>query len=654
MITINGVSVYFGGVELFGDISFQVGKRDRIGLVGRNGAGKTTLLRIVAGELEPQSGEVSVPSGTKIGYLPQQMVHKDGKTLFNETLSAFTEIRALEKQIEELNTLISGRTDYESPGYMELIEKLSETTERFRILGGDTVNARVERVLHGLGFRSADFGRKTEEFSGGWRMRIELAKILLREPDLLLLDEPTNHLDIESIQWLEVFLADFSGAVILISHDRALLDALTNRTIEISLGRTYDYKAPYSKYVELRRERREQQMAAYTNQQKEIRDTEKFIERFRYKATKAVQVQSRIKHLEKIERVEIDQEDLSSINVTFPPSPRAGSIVVEMEGVSKSYGDIKVLQNIDLIIERGEKIAFVGRNGEGKTTLSRIISGELDYSGKFIPGHNVKIGYFAQNQDELLDEEKTVLETIDSIAAGEVRKKIRGILGAFLFSDEEVEKKVKVLSGGERSRLAIAKMLLEPCNLLVLDEPTNHLDMHSKDVLKQALVKYDGTVIVVSHDREFLDGLVSKIYEFRNRKLSEHTGGIYDFLRRRNIGCLTQLETPAEKGKTIRKESIFSENKINYNKKREQEREIRKVVTKIGKTERVIEKLEGAIEEMDKQIASPDKSSEKMDDGDFFARYENYKSELEEEMENWEKLSTQLEKMQKDLSILKR
>lgn len=654
MITINGVSVYFGGVELFGDISFQVGKRDRIGLAGRNGAGKTTLLRLVAGELEPSGGEVSVPSDTRIGYLPQQMVHKDGKTLFNETLSAFSEIRALEKQIEELNGLISGRTDYESSAYMELIEKLAETSERFRIMGGETVNARVEKVLNGLGFKSSDFGRKTEEFSGGWRMRIELAKILLREPDLLLLDEPTNHLDIESIQWLEEFLGDFPGAVILISHDRALLDALTNRTIEISLGKIYDYKAPYSKYVELRRERREQQMAAYMNQQKEIRDTEKFIERFRYKATKAVQVQSRIKHLEKMEKVEIDQEDMSSINVTFPPAPRAGSIVVEMEGLSKSYGDLPVLRNIDLIIERGEKVAFVGRNGEGKTTLSRIISGELDYSGKFVTGHNVKIGYFAQNQDELLDEEKTVFETIDSIATGEVRKKTRGILGAFLFSDEEVDKKVKVLSGGERSRLAIAKMLLEPCNLLVLDEPTNHLDMHSKDVLKQALMKYDGTVIIVSHDREFLDGLVSRVYEFGNMKVREHTGGIYDFLTRRNTECLTHLETPAEKGKTIPHENGVSENKINYNKKKEQEREIRKVIAKIGKTERVIEKLEGAIDEMDKQIAGPGISSEKMQDGDFFARYEDYKNELDEEMEKWEKLNTRLEKMQKELSILKK
>ncbi len=654
MITIDGVSVYFGGVKLFGDISFQVGKRDRIGLVGRNGAGKTTLLRLIAGELEPSEGEITLPAGTTVGYLPQQMVHRDGKTLFDEALSAFSEIKAIEKQTEEINKKLSGRTDYESSGYMELIAKLSEYTERYRILGGETVNARVEKVLLGLGFEPKDFERETKEFSGGWRMRIELAKILLREPDLLLLDEPTNHLDIESIQWIEEFLTGFAGAVILISHDRALLDGLTNRTIEISLGRIYDYRAPYSKYVELRRERREQQMAAQKNQQKEIRDTERFIERFRYKATKAVQVQSRIKHLEKMERMEVDEEDTSSINVRFPPAPRSGSIVVEIEGVSKSYGDLNVLQNIDVIIERGEKVAFVGRNGEGKTTLSRIITGELDCTGKVCLGHNVTLGYFAQNQDELLDEEKTVFETIDSIATGEVRKKIRGILGAFLFSDEAVDKKVKVLSGGERSRLAIAKLLLEPRNLLVLDEPTNHLDMHSKDVLKQALENYEGTVIVVSHDREFLDGLVSRIYEFRDKKVREHTGGIYDFLRKKNISSLGQLETQVKQDNKPSGREELSQNKIIFGKKKEQEKEIRKVVSKIEKNENRIHELEEELNKMDSELANPDQTTEKPGGEDFFKRYEELKKELEKEMEEWEELNTKLESLQKRLSTLKK
>src|SRR4030042_3506112 len=542
MISVDQLSLQFNGRDIFKDVSFLVNSRDKVGLVGKNGAGKTTLLRILMRLQKPDSGEVVVPEDVTLGYLPQQLVVGDTRTLFDEVFIAFEKLNKLEKDIRHLNDEIASRTDYESKEYLRLIEKLTDKSDRFRLLGGENKNAGVEKTLLGLGFERKDFHRPTSEFSGGWRMRIELAKIILRSPDVFLLDEPTNHLDIESSQWFEDYLKNYSGAVILISHDRAFLDNVTHRTIEISLGKIYDYKFSYSRFVELRKERREQQMAAYRNQQKMIEDTKAFIERFKYKATKAVQVQSRIKQLEKIEIIEIDEEDLSAMNIRFPAAPRSGTVVFEAGGVSKSYGKYLVLDHVNMIIERGERVAFVGKNGEGKTTLLKIMIGELDSTGKIYEGYHINLGYFAQNQDELLDDEKTVFQTIDEVAMGDIRFKIRDILGAFLFSGEEVDKKVKVLSGGERSRLAIARLLLEPCTLLVLDEPTNHLDMRSKDILKKALLQYDGTLVVVSHDREFLDGLVTKIYEFRNKKIKEHLGGIYEFLERKKISSLRELE----------------------------------------------------------------------------------------------------------------
>ncbi len=550
MVSVQDLSVSFGSFDLLSDISFLINDKDRIGLAGKNGSGKSTLLSIIAGHQSPSGGKVDMSDEVTIGYLPQQMKVDDSTTVMNEVITAFSEITGLSEEIERCSSEIARRSDYESAEYLRLCDHITVIDERYRILGGSNYLAEAEKTLTGLGFERKDFDRPTSELSGGWRMRVELAKILLKKPSLFLLDEPTNHLDIESIQWLETFLADYNGAVVLVSHDRAFLDNVTTRTIEISLGRIYDYKVSWSKFVELRKERREQQIAAYRNQQKMIGDTEKFIERFRYKATKAVQVQSKIKQLNKVERLEVDEEDTSSINLRFPPSPRSGTNVVEAEGLSKSYGSLQVLRNIDFKIHRGEKVAFVGRNGEGKTTFSRIIIGELDFDGSIKIGHNVHIGYFAQNQDELLDENRSVFETIDYVAKGDIRSKIRDMLGAFLFRGDDVDKKVKVLSGGERSRLALVRLLLEPHNLLVLDEPTNHLDMRSKDILKQALINYDGTLILVSHDRDFLDGIAGKIYEFRHNRIREHIGGIYDFLRKKKIDNLKELER-----KDVRKES---------------------------------------------------------------------------------------------------
>ncbi len=648
MISVNKVAVSFGRFELFSGISFQINQRDRIGLVGRNGAGKTTLLRIIKGLVSPDQGEVVVPENTSIAYLPQQMVHKDGKTVFDEAMSAFSEVLQLEKEIDSINLQLAERKDHESEEYLRLIHRLSDSTERYQLIGGGAIHADVEQTLGGLGFLASDLTRQTSEFSGGWRMRIELAKLLLQKPDIFLLDEPTNHLDIESIQWLEDFLMNYPGAVILISHDRAFLDNVTDRTIEISLGKIYDYRASYSNYVELRKERREQQLAAYRNQQKLIEDTEQFIDRFRYKATKAVQVQSRIKQLDKLNRIEVDEEDLGTINVRFAMAPRAGSIVAEMKSLSKSYEQKRVLEKVDMVIERGEKIAFVGRNGEGKTTLSRIIVGELPYEGELKNGHNVRIGYFAQNQDELLDNEKTVLSTIDDIATGEIRPKIRNILGAFLFSGEAADKKVKVLSGGERSRLAIARLLLEPYNLLVLDEPTNHLDMHSKDVLKQALVKYDGTLVIVSHDREFLDGLVTKVYEFRNRKIKENVGGIYDFLKRKKLESLRSLEINPQKPKQPEKSKPESGRRLSWEKRKERDREIRKLENKIKRNEDIINELEEEMSDMNSLLESPDKETLMKLEQDFFGRYERKKQKLGSEMDRWEKLNEKLDKYREE------
>ena len=542
MVSVNNVSLLFGSFVLLDEVSFLITRQERIGLTGRNGPGKSTLMKIIAGMQDPTSGSVERPRELTIGYLEQQMKVSDTTSVMEEALKAFTELRGLEEEINRLTRELTERTDYETDSYHQLIDRLHTAGERHSILGGSDYVATTGQTLTGLGFSAKDFNRPTRELSGGWRMRVELAKILLRKPDLILLDEPTNHLDIESIIWLEGFLETYPGAVILVSHDRTFLDNVTRRTVEISLGKIYDYRVPYTKYTVLRRERREQQTAAYRNQQKMIDDTEKFIERFRYKPTKAVQVQSKIKQLKKLERIEIEDEDTTAMNIRFSPAPRSGTVVVEADEASKRYGSHLVLDKISLKIERGEKVAFVGRNGEGKTTLARMILGQVDYEGIVKRGHNVSIGYFAQNQDELLNDEMTVFETVDRIAVGDIRTRLRDILGAFLFHGEDIDKKVKVLSGGERSRLAIVQLLLEPYNLLLLDEPTNHLDIRSKEILKQALIKYDGTLIVVSHDRDFLDGLVNKVYEFRHRKIRTHLGGIAEFLRARKIESLRELE----------------------------------------------------------------------------------------------------------------
>lgn len=644
MISVEQLRVEFSGTPLFDEISFLVNAKDKIALVGKNGAGKTTLLRIFAGKQQATRGKVLIPKDLSIGYLPQHMIHDEGTTVMQEAEKAFEHIHQLEQELDRLGKELTERTDFESASYQYLIDKLASTNEYLQIVGGGNFQAEIEKTLVGLGFLRSDFNRQCSEFSGGWRMRIELAKILLQRPDLLLLDEPTNHLDIESIQWLENFLTASSSAVVLVSHDRAFIDAVTNRTIEISLGKIYDYNVNYSKYVELRKERHEQQVRAYENQQKMIQDTEDFIERFRYKATKAVQVQSRIKHLDKIERIEVDLEDNSRMNLKFPPAPRSGIIPLEIEHFSKAYGNHLVLDNIRMIINRGEKVAFVGKNGEGKSTLVKCIMNEIEYSGKLKLGHNVKIGYFAQNQASLLDEEKTVFETIDYVAVGDIRTKIRDILGAFMFGGEASDKKVKVLSGGERSRLAMIRLLLEPVNLLILDEPTNHLDMRSKDVLKEAIKAFDGTVILVSHDREFLDGLVTKVYEFGNKKVREHLGGIYDFLQYKKIENLRELERTtvvAQLNKSTEDDKQASENKLSYEARKELNRKIRKAEKTVEEAEKNIEKLEAQIAETEKALLLPGNAS----DVEFLKNYDKLKRELEQRMYEWELLSEELEEL---------
>ena len=542
MISIDGLTVEFGGSALFSDISFVINEKDRIALMGKNGAGKSTLLKILAGVREPSRGKVSAPKDTVIAYLPQHLMTEDGRTVFEETAQAFAHLHEMEAEIAELNKQLETRTDYESDGYMELIERVSTLSEKFYSIEEINYDADIEKTLLGLGFKREDFDRQTSEFSGGWRMRIELAKLLLKKPDVLLLDEPTNHLDIESIQWLEDFLIDNGQAVVVISHDRAFVDHITTRTIEVTMGRIYDYKVNYSQYLQLRKERREQQQKAYDEQQKMIAETREFIERFKGTYSKTLQVQSRVKMLEKLEILEVDEEDTSALRLKFPPSPRSGSYPVTIENVSKAYGDHMVFRNANLMIERGDKIAFVGKNGEGKSTLVKCIMKEIEHEGTLTLGHNVMIGYFAQNQASLLDENLTVFQTIDDVAQGDIRNKIKDLLGAFMFGGENSAKKVKVLSGGERTRLAMIKLLLEPVNLLILDEPTNHLDMKTKDILKQALLDFDGTLIVVSHDRDFLDGLVSKVYEFGNQKVTEHLEGIYEFMQRKKMENLRELE----------------------------------------------------------------------------------------------------------------
>ena len=642
MISVDQLKVVFGGFELFKGISFLISPKDSIGLVGKNGAGKSTLLKILAGKQPPGEGMVSLPKDLRLGYLPQHMVVSNSKTVFDETHTAFDELISLQKEIERINHEISHREDYESAEYMNLITRVTELNDRYHMLDGGNVEAEIEQTLMGLGFDRSDFSRMTSEFSGGWRMRIELAKILLRKPDVFLLDEPTNHLDIESIQWLEDFLKTYNGAIMLVSHDKAFLDNVTNRTIEISLGKIYDYKASYSRYLELRAENRQIQQAAFQNQQKMIEDAEKFIERFRYKATKAVQVQSRIKMLDKLDRLEIEEEDNSRLNIKFPPAVRSGTVVCEAKQITKRYGDLLVLDRVDMTIERGEKVAFAGKNGEGKTTMARIILNELEHQGELKIGHNVKIGYFAQNQAQLLDENLTVLETIDHIAVGDIRTKIRDILGAFMFSGEDVDKKVKVLSGGERTRLAMIRLMLEQVNFLVLDEPTNHLDMRSKEMLKNALVAYDGTVLVVSHDREFLDGLVNCVYEFKNKKIKQHLGGIYDFLQRKKIESMKELERRNKPLEVKQKEEKRVENTtLNFEERKEINRNITRCEREIEKNESEIEELEKTIGELDRLLSSP----EAIPDDSVYGKYEKLKAGLEKKMEEWESLHAEYEEL---------
>ncbi|MEA5100246.1 MAG: ABC-F family ATP-binding cassette domain-containing protein [Bacteroidales bacterium] len=643
MITVNNLSIAFSGIELFDNVSFVIADKDRIGLVGKNGAGKSTLLKILSKQQEPQGGTIIVSQSQTIGYLPQEMIPSSSMNILDETLTAFEEAKLLEKKIEELNDEIAHRTDYESEEYERLLHLQFEANERLVLIDAANAQAEAEKVLLGLGFSRNDFERKVTEFSSGWQMRVELAKILLKKPDIILLDEPTNHLDIESIGWLENFLINYFGAVVLVSHDRVFLDNITRRTIEITAGKIYDYKASYSEYVELLNQRRETQKQTLTNQQRQIAEIEKFVERFRYKASKAKQVQSRIRLIEKMELETIDEIDTSTIHFRFPPSPHSGKIVVQMKNLGKKYGEKEILKDVNIIIERGDKIAFVGKNGEGKSTLSKVIVGEItDYSGEYKEGHQVSIGYFAQNQAALLDGNKTVFETIDEVAVGDIRSKIRNILGSFLFGEDDIDKKVKVLSGGEKSRLALAKLILSPVNLLVLDEPTNHLDMDSKDILKNALIRYDGTLIIVSHDRDFLQGLTNSLYEFRNKHITEFKGDIFEYLEYRKIEDLKTLETTKAKD-SQNKTAVVSKNKMDYEKSKEWEKELRKIRTKIEKTEQEIEKLEEEIQEIDSKLADPNIIQTLTLDDNFYKTYQSKKDLLMQKMQLWEDLSLELE-----------
>lgn len=643
MISIENLTVQFGGFTLLDEISFVLNKDERIALAGKNGAGKSTLLKLMAGAQQPTSGIISYPKEVTVGYLPQQMKLSNERTVKEEAALAFEHLKKLEQELEVLHRQLAERTDYESDKYHHIIQRSTDVQELLLMSGINDFEAETEKTLLGLGFNRSDFNRPTQEFSGGWRMRIELAKILLQSPDVLLLDEPTNHLDIESIQWLETFLISRTNAVMLVSHDKAFLDNVTNRTIEIVLGNIHDYKVNYSKYLELRKERREQQQRAYENQQKQIQDTEAFIERFRYKATKSNQVQSRIRQLEKIERIEVDEVDNSRLNLKFPPAPRSGSYPVVTENLAKKYGDHQVFSNVTLTINRGEKVAFVGKNGEGKSTLVKCIMGEIGFDGNLELGHNVKIGYFAQNQAQLLDENLTVFETIDYVAAGDIRTKIRDILGAFMFGGEASDKKVKVLSGGERTRLAMIRLLLEPVNLLILDEPTNHLDIASKEVLKKAIREFDGTAIIVSHDRDFLNELVSKVYEFSGGGVREHMGGIYDFLSKKKLENLQQLElskSPAT-SKQKEKEEHLSENKLSYQEQKEQNRLIKRKEKEVQEAEEKITKMEERLSEMETQLSTPEGAV----NFDLLQKYLETKNKLDAVMNNWERITLELENL---------
>lgn len=649
MISIDNLKVEFGVKPLFDNVSFVINDKDRIALVGKNGAGKSTMLKIICGLQKPTSGNVAIPNDTTIGYLPQVMNLQDNTTVREEVKKAFADISKMKERVDKLNEELAQRTDYESDSYMELVQKFTTEHERYMMMGADNYEAEMERTLTGLGFERTDFDRPTSEFSGGWRMRIELAKILLRRPDVLLLDEPTNHLDIESIQWLERFLQQSAKAVVLVSHDRAFINNVTNRTLEITCGRVTDYKVKYDEYVKLRAERREQQLRAYENQQKEIADIKDFIERFRYKPTKAVQVQSRIKQLEKIVPIEIDEVDNSALHLKFPPCLRSGDYPIICEDVEKSYGSHTVFSNVTLTIKRGEKVAFVGKNGEGKSTLVKCIMNEIPFGGTLKIGHNIQIGYFAQNQAQMLDGELTVFETIDNVARGDIRLKINDILGAFMFGGEASEKKVKVLSGGERSRLAMIRLLLEPVNLLILDEPTNHLDMPSKDVLKEAIKAFDGTAIVVSHDREFLDGLVSKVYEFGGGKVTEHLGGIYDYLQAHNAATIDERlsslsQTSGNKPVSSNEpQQEPSTGKLSYAEHKEQQKKIRKAERAVAESEEKISKMEARIKELDTLLCNPDHASDMV----LITEYTDIKKAIEEEEERWEKLSEELETINK-------
>ncbi len=648
MLSVNNLSVYFTGKYLFDNVTFLINERDRIGLVGKNGAGKTTLLRIINGEQTPESGTISKKSGLTIGYLAQDIISTGSGTIFQETLKAFEQALKLKSEAEHISHQLEVREDFHSDAYMSLIQRFNDCNEHFSLLGGNSMEGDTEKVLLGLGFKTTDFIRKITEFSGGWKMRVELAKLLLKKPDLLLLDEPTNHLDIESIQWLEEYLQYFPGAVMLVSHDRAFLDNVTHRTVEITLGKIYDFSCSYSEYVEQRAELHEQQLAAYTNQQKQIADIEKFIDRFRYKSTKARQVQSRVKMLEKVDRIEVENFDKSAIHFKFPPAPPSGRVVLEAKGLTKYYGQKKIFEGVDFAIEKNDFVAFVGKNGEGKTTMAKVIVENLEHSGNCILGYNVKIGYYAQNQAELLNPDKTVFETIDEIAIGDIRPKVRNILGSFLFSGEDIDKKVKVLSGGEKSRLALARLLLTPVNLLVLDEPTNHLDMISKDVLKNALLMFDGTLIVVSHDRDFLQGLTQKVYEFRDGNVKQHLGDIYDFLEKRKIQNLDQLSLQNAAARQNQATEQTSSNKQQYEKKKLLEKELRKITGKIEKVETEINKTELELAELDKMLADPMHYKTVLDDPKLYERYNGLKSALETLMNEWEDLHSEAEKFQSE------
>lgn len=654
MISIQNLSVEFSAKSLFDHINYVINRKDRIALVGKNGAGKSTMLKIIAGLQQPTSGSVSVPQDTTIGYLPQHMTISDTNTVIGEVRSAFSHLDRLHKQYNQLNNELSSRTDYESDEYHHLIDRMAQLSERIAMEESENAEAEMEKTLIGLGFLRSDFKRPTSEFSGGWRMRIELAKLLLRRPDVLLLDEPTNHLDIESIQWLENFLQTKANAVVLVSHDRAFIDNVTNRTIEISLGKIYDYSVNYSKYVVLRKERLEQQMRAYQNQQKQIQDTEEFIERFRYKATKSVQVQSRIKQLAKIQRIEVDEVDTSHLNLRFPPAPRSGDYPVIADNLGKAYGDHQVFDHATFTIKRGEKVAFVGKNGEGKSTLVKCIMNEIPYTGTLKIGHNVKIGYFAQNQAQLLDESLTVFDTIDRVAVGDIRTKIRDILGAFMFGGEASDKKVKVLSGGEKTRLAMIRLLLEPVNLLILDEPTNHLDMNTKDILKQAIKDFNGTVIVVSHDREFLDGLVEKVYEFGGGQVRECLGGIYEFLEKKKLASLSELErskpvvpvrnTVASAPKQPAQETAQPSRKLSYAEQREQTKLLRKAEKKVAEAEADVAAIDAQIAETEARIAAGEV------DNAIFETHADLQKKQENAMSLWELATMEFDELKEKLS----